>query len=392
MPKFRWIRKFISDRGNDPILLILAMVLCAGSYLVLKRTGILFSKGSDVTAASPSTCLPTEFAEFDEEFGAEIADALDMPADVMALASERRRDKRNRHRSRIKSPRRLVRRALFKLKQGEFEKSAELLRKAESKDANYPKLFHVLGELALAKADAEKSQLMREGYRDEALIHFVEANKLDDTNPDTVFRIAQIAYWQNDSFWAKSEIRQLLKIAPFYPAARTLLAFIHLNNGELKTALKYALREKELFPGSAEAHFVLGRIYSEQRNFKSARIAFQKSSSYAPNDMASRLFVGLAFLNEENYEEAAKNIDVALRAISNNPNLYSRYSSNLEPFYRALAKAYKKSGKVDLAVAALNKVNFLAEDLAQHTKIEAEIEALENSENTKRVPGSVSPK
>jgi adenylate cyclase len=176
-----------------------------------------------------------------------------------------------------------------------------------------------------------------------------------------------------------------IKLDPQYASAYVALALTYLDdalygwtefpNQALHQAHNLALKALEIDKSNAEAHAVLGRVYTSQEQYDLAFSEFQQAIDINPNDAEGYRFLGSGMLYLGRTEEAIRLLEASLRFDPNtSPGTFmnlglayylkGRYKDSLRMLKRglarkpdflgnhiALAAAYAQSGQSEEAAS-----------------------------------------
>jgi tetratricopeptide (TPR) repeat protein len=179
---------------------------------------------------------------------------------------------------------------------------------------------------------------------------------------------AELAFQQAEALGSRDRqmainaYRNAIKLKPTYTAAYIGLARALADSGDSDGALK-ALRDLRRFaPANAEASAVEGRIYRENGDEAKAIASFKRSITQG-RGFQPEAYTGLGLLYKDkaeaagvggnlddeaaNYNEAAKNLSVALKQLSGAPDAVV--------LYQLLGLVYEKQKKFDDAIRIYNE-------------------------------------
>ncbi|MBP7533342.1 MAG: tetratricopeptide repeat protein [Chitinophagales bacterium] len=118
----------------------------------------------------------------------------------------------------------------------------------------------------------------------------------------------------------QTEIKRLQRILMQKPKdvdALLALAYIYYTEGDIENAKKHYLKTLSINSNNAKAHYNIGILFAEEKNYAEAKKHLLKALSINPNDAKSHYGLGTLFAEEKNYAEAKKHL---LKALSINPN------------------------------------------------------------------------
>ena len=161
-----------------------------------------------------------------------------------------------------------------------------------------------------------------------------------------------------DRTQAAEAYRKAIKARPNYPDAYLALARVLLDSGDTEEALRALVASRRLKPGNAEASAVEGRIHKENGEESKAIAAYKRAISegkgFQPEAYTGLgiLYKGKAegfggtgdFANETlNYDEATKNLKIALKQLSGAPDTIV--------IYQLLGLIYERQNKYSDAIS-----------------------------------------
>ncbi len=132
-------------------------------------------------------------------------------------------------------------------------------------------------------------------------------------------------------------------------------------------AKQLAFEALEKSPGYADIDIFLGRIYSWNHQYDSARIHFSKVLDTKPNEDASVAYADLEYWNDH-YQNSLEICNIALTVYPNSEALLLRKAKNLKAL-----KSYKEAAVVTGQILKINKKNTGALALATSLKDEVSI-------------------
>jgi YaiO family outer membrane protein len=137
------------------------------------------------------------------------------------------------------------------------------------------------------------------------------------------------------------------------------------KNYEKAKDLAFEALEKS--PNYADIDIFLGRIYSWNHQYDSARIHFSKVLNAKPNEDASVAYADLEYWNDH-YQNSLKICDSALTVFPNSEALLLRKAKNLKAL-----KSYKEAAGITAQILEINKKNTAALVLAISIKDEVSV-------------------
>ncbi len=157
---------------------------------------------------------------------------------------------------------------------------------------------------------------------------------------------------------AAEAYRKAIKARPNYPDAYLALARVLLDSGDTEEAMRALVAARRLKPGNAEASAVEGRIHKENGEESKAIAAYKRAISEGKG-FQPEAYAGLGILYKEkaegfggtgdfanetlNYDEATKNLKMALKQLSGAPDTIV--------IYQLLGLIYERQNKYAEAIA-----------------------------------------
>jgi tetratricopeptide (TPR) repeat protein len=255
-----------------------------------------------------------------------------------------------------------------------YQRAAEL-------NPNYAQAYNALGYLYLAKGDFDQALENLKRYRDmvpdqanpydsigeleqargnyqEAIKHYQKALEI---NPDLRFVLHHLGeIFRIQGQYARAigyflEAAEKAQGAEAESISRQYLAYCYLRRGNLKQALTEALRAVELYPKDPIAHYNLGLVHVAMGDLSAALADAERTDLWLTkrdlkrygSDRALFHLMGEIYLATKEYDLA---IDSHWEALQKSPNpLYNLF------YVHALGYAYYQAGRLDQAVATLEK-------------------------------------
>jgi adenylate cyclase len=154
---------------------------------------------------------------------------------------------------------------------------------------------------------------------------------------------------------AKQSLKEAIALDPQYPAAYAFLAMTHMRDvalmitktpkKSLAEAIELAKKATTLDDSLADAHALLGWLYTNRRQHEKGIEQGERAVALNPNSASAYHWYGLTLNYAGRHEEAIKSYKKALRL---NPFPPTR-------FYFCLAIAYRDARRYDDAIAASKK-------------------------------------
>lgn len=151
----------------------------------------------------------------------------------------------------------------------------------------------------------------QKGDKKKALDYIEKGLKLDDKNVDLYLTRSKIYDSQDNKELAKADLMHILTFAPDNIFARTGLANLKKNNGELEDALK---DYNKLIAEKPESLLYNGRadVYLKMKRNKEALTDINKAISIDPKFAQSYVTKAMVLLNTAKPKEACDNLDKAV--------------------------------------------------------------------------------
>ncbi|HEV3271963.1 MAG TPA: tetratricopeptide repeat protein [Candidatus Methylacidiphilales bacterium] len=232
--------------------------------------------------------------------------------------------------------------AKIAIKQGQFNRGAALLRKANATPAAKAEMWQAWTDLGQACFDTGEFPLVEEafvealkydpeelasqfnaalGYQlnkkyDLALATYLKANKLDPKHPKVWCNLG-VLYFQTDQYpQAESALRFATMASPEYARAWDNLAAALGAQDKLDEALIACKRAVELRPEYPESFFKMGVIYFSRNNFPLAAAEFKRAAVLPAISAYCDSFQAIIHARLEQVEEAEA---AAQRAVRTDP-------------------------------------------------------------------------
>ena len=167
------------------------------------------------------------------------------------------------------------------------------------------------------------------------------------------FMLGEAALRQRLWEQAASDLQDCLRLNPNFDQAMTSLARALYQKGDVPGAVSWVNNALKLNPENYRAWYELALINSKADKVAAIN-AFQKSISIQPNFAMSRRDFGMLLFHQENYSEAAVQLEQAIRLGMHAPT-----------FYNFLGIAYSRTNRLQLAVASYQEALKLDPGLAE---------------------------
>ena len=194
------------------------------------------------------------------------------------------------------------------------------------------------------------------GNVDRALALFEQAVKLDPLFVRAHAAIGEAAWlkyrFTKDARWvdrARASTMEALRLAPDDPSVRYALAVIEHGTGHPDAAIATLEQVLDAQPASDDAHRLLGRIYSERRDFSKAIEELREALKIRPDYPTNVRALGLAYFDQGKLNDA---IAMFTRVTELQPDNASAFQN--------LGTAYHAAGQFDRALIAYERASSLA--------------------------------
>jgi tetratricopeptide (TPR) repeat protein len=170
--------------------------------------------------------------------------------------------------------------------------------------------------------------------------------------------------------------RRAIKLRPGYAEAYVALARVLSDAGDLEAAKQAINAARKLKPGFAEASAVEGRIYKDNGDEAKAIASFKRAITEGKG-FQPEAYAGLGLLYKEkaegeggsgdfdseteSYDEAARNLKIALKQLSGAPDALV--------IYQLLGLIYERQKKADEAIATYEEFLRLFPDATEATAV-----------------------
>jgi Flp pilus assembly protein TadD len=148
---------------------------------------------------------------------------------------------------------------------------------------------------------------------------------------------------------ARAQLQQTLRERPNDPGVLKDLARVLAKAGDRPGAIARLEHATEVAPTDSMSHFLLGRLFADERQWGSAATEFREAARLAPNDAASQFNFGMALHQAGNDKGAVVELRAAIRL-----------APTVGTFHLALANALERDG--DMAAAQAEYQQYLQID------------------------------
>ena len=222
-------------------------------------------------------------------------------------------------------------------------------------------------------------ELAKDGRRDEALVEFEAAVRLDPNSKMARLAVGGVKARQKRYDEASKEYREVLRIDPLNFQGHLRLARVYLAKKENEKALEFANGALGIDPKSPDAMLMVGTLLMAGGDYPGARAQFTKAVQINPRLVRARLHMSYLLKRLGEVDEAIAQVTAAMRIEPENAKVHSvlgrlhlfrnDYVGASEAFQKAialdpdnhteaflgLAEAFVKSGKLEQAEEALRR-------------------------------------
>ncbi len=221
--------------------------------------------------------------------------------------------------------------------QADFPQAFEDLRKALAADPkNIDALYYM--SLTARELSQRESQRLFALAPDSDLVHQL---------------LGEAALTADNKSEAEEELQKALKANPRSTEVLTELAELKRSQAKFDEAIAYYTQAEQIDHSSYQIAYGLGVCYTYTQDFPRAIEWLQKAVALAPDSAASRLALGKALFQSDQFAAAIPELKASLRRLP-----------RLQEAYFLLGRAYSKLGRPEEAKAAFQKFEELeGEDL-----------------------------
>ncbi len=161
---------------------------------------------------------------------------------------------------------------------------------------------------------------MGRGNLDSAEEHFKNAQRIDPRYAPGFEGIAALRYTEGKVDEAKELYLKAISINPELPDAHYQLGVIYLNEKDY-TRAERSFREVQKYKDDSEAFARLGRVYQLTQQYDKAVTALKAAISVNPNNLAAMNDLGINYLYLQDYANAAQVLRKVYEARPDDPNV-----------------------------------------------------------------------
>ncbi|MBI3004732.1 MAG: protein kinase [Ignavibacteriales bacterium] len=206
-----------------------------------------------------------------------------------------------------------------------------------------------------------------------------KALSLDNALTEAHASLAMVAFWfEWDKATAEREFKKAIELNPNYATARQWYAWFLATTGHSKEAIQEITKARDLEPLSLIINTEVGAIHYFAGSFEQEIEHYRRTLEMDPTFALAHMHLGFAYLADENYGDAIRELESAVRLSDNNPTMVAALGSALaeadkrdlaEQFFALLVKMSKEKyvspahlaglsaalGRKDEAISYLNK-------------------------------------
>ena len=255
-----------------------------------------------------------------------------------------------------------------------YDEAASLLTKVLERDPVQPEAMLLIGRVELARGNNAKAmeytekmirtypkaaqaheqlalEYLNANQTDKAIASLNQAMALAPSFSEAAILLATLNNQKGDYSSTIIAMKRVVQQHPEMPRAWLLLADAHRGQGNLNDALGVYAQIEKLYPNAGQTPFFVGQIYVQQKRYKEARTAFNRSLELIPNNVsATEQLIGLDML-ENDFPSAIQRAE----------GLVSRNPKSAQP-YLVLARIYSAQKDAAKTEAALKKAIELQPD------------------------------
>ncbi len=216
-------------------------------------------------------------------------------------------------------------------------------------------LFSCAGSMAPASPRKEKAlayqrlgnSLFIQGNTRDALVQLLEAEKLDNRNPDLEHDLALVYQKLGQFDLSLRHFKKAIDLKPDFPAAYNNMGTLYSQKMDWDNAMKCYEKAVSniLYRTPQFAYHNMGLVHFNQKDYQRAIALYQKAISLSPE-----------------YEPAYFDLAKAYELMGQNDKAFDTYKKIIDivpdsfTAYLAMARLYYKTGQPDMAI---DKINFV---------------------------------
>lgn len=174
------------------------------------------------------------------------------------------------------------------------------------------------GWLLLGNLYAQAVPLNITGAYDSAKDAYDKAQKLNPTDPQIFYILAQLDIANKSNAKAQENLKAAIALKQDYTSAIFLLSQLEVEAGNVKSALESALAAAYFTPNNPSILFQVGILYAAQNDFTNAARALETAVNVNPQFANARYFLSAVYARQGNTEKAlAEMQEVAALSLEN---------------------------------------------------------------------------
>ncbi len=209
-----------------------------------------------------------------------------------------------------------------------------------------------LRSLGDAQAGTQSQDILRRAVEQYEAIIRLEPNSVENH-----LLLGRLYKLSNNTDKAENEFKTALKLAPPSTDDRveavTMLAYLYNDKGDMPKAIT-VLNSVPEADRNSKLYFVLGYSYEQQKDYKNAITAYQKSVDLDHDNLDAVRGLAQNLLNDNQLDKALDQFKIVVDADPNDATSYLR-----------IADIYRRTGQFDAAIAALKKAEVSVPDSEQ---------------------------
>ncbi len=221
---------------------------------------------------------------------------------------------------------------------GDLSGAEQALRSAIHSDGSYVPALYNLGNILLARGDAEAAALyyeralrlqptlvpawqnlgsshLRLGHFQAAEAAFMRVLALEPDSAQACYNLGVVRNAAGDLLEARTRFRQALALDPGFADAAINLAGLSLEVGENAEALSLSLRAVVLAPASPAAHNALGSAWERTGNAEAALVSYRRAVQLDPDSPDLRFNLATLLLLLERWDEGWSGYEARLKTV-----------------------------------------------------------------------------
>ena len=158
--------------------------------------------------------------------------------------------------------------------------------------------------VSLAKTYEVFVPLKIAGAYENAKSNYIEAAKINPTNPAILLLLARLEVANGQNEVARNFIKQSIDLKGNYTDAIFLLSQIEVAEGNLKEAINSVESASVISPNDPTVFFQLGFLYYNNSDYKKAITSLERAVALEPSYANARYFLGLSYDKSKRKEDA----------------------------------------------------------------------------------------